>query len=276
MFLPVLSTRPNGGPGATPAWVRGAYRRRMSRGSAERLGRELLLDYGRVDRSRRTQCCLFLERNFGLGWLVRSLADLQPSARPPQALAPLPTTPRSPATSVPNTGKHPDEPAMPAGGGYGAIGVPRDDLLGCSTPTTIVRVLPGLDVAAVRHYCEQRVPHHALHQVQRRACPHPRRGDHRRTARTLAGGLRSRVDQPRRSTPPLYNEGRPLDAVLLLDEVDRDPTCIFWGWQLQAAQPPQEQRASAASVTATWACWPWAVKTLVTWAVRGRTAQKAA
>ncbi len=27
-------------------------------------------------------------------------------------------------------------------------------------------MLPGLDVAAIRHYCEQRVPPHALHQVR--------------------------------------------------------------------------------------------------------------
>jgi hypothetical protein len=36
-----------------------------------------------------------------------------------------------------------------------------------STPSPIiVGVLPKLDVAAVRAYCEQRVPAHALHQVR--------------------------------------------------------------------------------------------------------------
>lgn len=30
----------------------------------------------------------------------------------------------------------------------------------------IAGVLPVLDVAAARHYCEQRVPPHAIHQVR--------------------------------------------------------------------------------------------------------------
>jgi len=123
-------------------------------GQCRCIGREPLLEYGRVDRSRRTQRCLFLERSFGLGWLVRSLADLQPSARPPKALAPLPTTPRSPVVGVPNTGKYPAPPASHVTTSWGAPRRLRSS------------VLPGLDVAAVSHNCEQRVPPHAPHQVR--------------------------------------------------------------------------------------------------------------
>jgi hypothetical protein len=45
-------------------------------------------------------------------------------------------------------------------------GVPRKRFHSERPPATIVRVLPGLDVAAVRHYCEQHVPPHALQQVR--------------------------------------------------------------------------------------------------------------
>jgi hypothetical protein len=126
---------------------------------------------------------------------------------------------------------------MPAGGGCGTIGVARNDLLGCSTPATIVRVLPGLDVAAVRHYCEQRVPPHALHQirselvltrgaatiVERRA---PWREDYG-PEWTSRGVARLRYTT-KSGVWTLYWSDRNGRCVLL-DEVDRDPTCIFWG-----------------------------------------------
>jgi hypothetical protein len=76
---------------------------------------------------------------------------------------------------------------------------------------TIVRVLPGLDVAAIRHYCEQRVPPHALDRY---------------TARSGVWTLycSDRNDRWQRYDPI----GPTADIRVLLDEVDRDAACIFW------------------------------------------------
>lgn len=111
-------------------------------------------------------------------------------------------------------------------------------------------VMPGLDVAAMRHYCEQRVPPHALHQVrselvlskgaativERRA---PWREDFgpewtsRGVARlryTIKRGVWALYWSDHNGRWHLYDLIDPTDDVrVLLDEVDRDPTCIFWG-----------------------------------------------
>jgi hypothetical protein len=119
-----------------------------------------------------------------------------------------------------------------------------------STPDYDAGVLPGLDVAATRHYCEQRVPPHALHQVraelvlttgavtiiERRA---PWREDFgpewtsRGVARlryAMKRGVWTLYWSDRDGLRHLYDLIDPSDDVrVLLDELDRDPTCIFWG-----------------------------------------------
>lgn len=111
-------------------------------------------------------------------------------------------------------------------------------------------VLPGLDVAAIRHFCEQRVPPHALHQVhlelvesrgavtivERRA---PWREDYgpewsslgiARFRFTAKSGLWTLYWRDRNQRWHVYDLVQPTaDVIALLDEVDRDPTCIFWG-----------------------------------------------
>ena len=115
---------------------------------------------------------------------------------------------------------------------------------------TILCVLPGLDVAAVRHYCEQRVPPHALHQVrteliltrgavtivERRA---PWSEDYgpewtsqgvARLRYTTKSGVCTLYWSGRNGRWHRYDLIDPApDTRVLLDEVDRDPTCIFWG-----------------------------------------------
>ena len=115
---------------------------------------------------------------------------------------------------------------------------------------TIAHVLPGLDVAAVRHYCEQRVPPHALHQV-RVELVHTRGAvtivEHRapwregigpewtthgiaRMRYTAKTGLWTLYWRDRNGRWHRYDLIDPTpDVRLLIDEVDRDPTCIFWG-----------------------------------------------
>lgn len=120
----------------------------------------------------------------------------------------------------------------------------------CPCLRTIAVVAPGLDIAAVRHFCEQRVPPHALHQVrleveetrgavtivERRA---PWREDIgpqwtslpiarlRHTAKTGAWTLYWRDRNQRWHR---YDTIAPTpDILVLLDEIDRDPTGIFWG-----------------------------------------------
>lgn len=111
-------------------------------------------------------------------------------------------------------------------------------------------MLPGLDVAAIRHYCEQRVPPHALDQVRVEAdvtdrtvtvveCRAPWREDfgpewtRRGIARlryTAKRGHWALYWSDRNQVWHKYDRVAPTSDVLaLLDELDRDPTCIFWG-----------------------------------------------
>ena len=115
---------------------------------------------------------------------------------------------------------------------------------------TIAIVAPGLDIAAVRHFCEQRVPPHALHQVrleveetrgavtivERRA---PWREDFgpqwttlpiARLRYTVKTGAWTLYWRDRDQRWHRYDRIAPTaDILALLDEVDRDPTGIFWG-----------------------------------------------
>jgi len=109
---------------------------------------------------------------------------------------------------------------------------------------------PALDVAAVRHFCEQRVPPHALHQVpveadvsantvtivERRA---PWREDYGPDWTSL-GVARLRYVakhhhwvlywRDRNERWHQYDLIEPSPNILaLLDEIDRDPTGNFWG-----------------------------------------------
>jgi Protein of unknown function (DUF3024) len=111
-------------------------------------------------------------------------------------------------------------------------------------------VLPGPDVAAVRHYCKKRVPPHALHQVrselvltqaavtivERRARWQEEYG----AEWTSPGVARLRCTtkvgdwtlywSDRNGRWHRYDLIEPApDVRVLLDEVDRGLTCIFWG-----------------------------------------------
>jgi hypothetical protein len=111
-------------------------------------------------------------------------------------------------------------------------------------------MLPGLDVAAVRHFCEERVPPHALHQVRVELVPTrgavtiverraPWREDYgpewtsrgvarlRYTAKTRLWVL---FWSDRNARWHRYDLVDPTGDVRgLIAEVNRDPTCIFWG-----------------------------------------------
>ncbi len=110
--------------------------------------------------------------------------------------------------------------------------------------------LPPLDVAAVIAYCEQRVPPHALHQVrmealvdgravtlvERRAPWRPELGPEWTTgpvARlrwTASRGEWSLFWRDRNHRWHRYPYASPTSEIAqLLDEIDRDPTGIFWG-----------------------------------------------
>ena len=109
---------------------------------------------------------------------------------------------------------------------------------------------PSLDIAAVSAYCEQRVPPHALHQVrmdavvdrhavtlvERRAPWRPEFGQwtRSRVARlrwsvsrrewTLSSGVTATT------AGTAYEYTAPTTEIArLLEEIDRDPTGIFWG-----------------------------------------------
>jgi hypothetical protein len=110
--------------------------------------------------------------------------------------------------------------------------------------------LPALDVAAIRHFCEQRVPPDALHEVRVEADVSPTavtvvevRAPWREDCGpewTRDGVARLRYvakhehwvlywldrNQKWRTYDLL---GPSPDVVVLLDEIDRDPTGIFWG-----------------------------------------------
>lgn len=111
-------------------------------------------------------------------------------------------------------------------------------------------VLPSLDIAAIRHFCGQRVPPHALHQVRLEAVVNPRTvtiverrapwhedygpewtsngvARFRYTAKT---GLWTLYWRDRNQRWHRYDFTAPSSNIItLLDEVDRDPTAIFWG-----------------------------------------------
>ncbi len=111
-------------------------------------------------------------------------------------------------------------------------------------------MLSGLDVAAIRRYCEQRVPPDALDEVRIEAevagravtvveCRGPwRENDGPEWTRRGIARLRYTAKQ---KTWMLYWSDRnqrwqkydliapSADVRALLDELDRDPTGIFWG-----------------------------------------------
>ncbi len=111
-------------------------------------------------------------------------------------------------------------------------------------------MLPSLDVAAIRHYCEQRVPPHALDQVRieldvtDRAvtvveCRAPWREDYG-PEWTRRGIARLRYTAKHKHWTLYWSDRNQRwhkydliaptpDVLALLDELDRDPTCIFWG-----------------------------------------------
>jgi Protein of unknown function (DUF3024) len=109
---------------------------------------------------------------------------------------------------------------------------------------------PPLDVAAVVAYCEQRVPPHALHQVrmeavvdgravtlvERRAPWRPEFGPEWTTSPvarlrwTASRGEWSLFWRDRNHRWHRYAYTEPTREIAkLLDEIDRDPTGIFWG-----------------------------------------------
>jgi hypothetical protein len=111
-------------------------------------------------------------------------------------------------------------------------------------------MLPGLDVAVIRHYCEQHVPPHALHELRTEVvltrgaativeCRAPWRADFgpewskrgvarlRYTAKSATWAL---YWSDRNGRWHRYDLIGPItDIRALLDEVDQDPTGIFWG-----------------------------------------------
>lgn len=110
--------------------------------------------------------------------------------------------------------------------------------------------MPGLDVAAIRHYCDRRVPPHALDRVRVEAdvtdrtvtvieCRAPWREDfgpdwtRRGIARfryTARHGHWTLYWSDRNQRWHKYElVARMPDVLALLDELDRDPTSIFWG-----------------------------------------------
>jgi hypothetical protein len=120
----------------------------------------------------------------------------------------------------------------------------------CASFPIIGRVLPALDLAAIRAYCEQRVPPHALHQVrveaevaarsvtivERRAPWRPEYGPEwtrspiARLRYTQARAEWTLYWRDRNQRFHLYDLIPPSrDVTVLLEEVDRDPTAIFWG-----------------------------------------------
>jgi hypothetical protein len=110
--------------------------------------------------------------------------------------------------------------------------------------------LPELDIARVQRWCAARVPEHARHQVrvecqvaprhltivERRA---PWREDSgpewtsfpiARLRYTAAGNSWTLYWRDRNLRFHIYNQLAPSNRVDdLLNEIDRDPTCIFWG-----------------------------------------------
>jgi len=111
-------------------------------------------------------------------------------------------------------------------------------------------VLPSLDVAAVRAYCEQVVPAHALDQVhvetiltpgavtivERRAPSHEGKDPEWSTSEIArlryiaARGEWTLYWRDRNARWHRYDQIKPSSEIgILLQEIDSDPTCIFWG-----------------------------------------------
>ena len=111
-------------------------------------------------------------------------------------------------------------------------------------------MLSGLDVAAIRRYCEQRVPPHARDQVRIEAevsdrsvavvewrapwredfGPEWTRRGIARFRYTAKHKVWTLYWSDRNQRWHKYDLIAPsADVLALLDELDRDPTCIFWG-----------------------------------------------
>jgi hypothetical protein len=110
--------------------------------------------------------------------------------------------------------------------------------------------LPALDVAAIHHFYEQRVSPHALHQVRVEADVSPTAvtivevrapwREHYGPEWTRSGVARLRYVAKHKHWVLYWRDrnqkwhkygllGPSPDVLVLLDEIDRDPTCIFWG-----------------------------------------------
>jgi hypothetical protein len=109
---------------------------------------------------------------------------------------------------------------------------------------------PAVDIAAIHAYCEQRVPPHALAQVrveaivegnavtivERRPPWHAGLGPELTTSpiARLRFVVKDRWwvlywrDRDQK-WHPYPHDGRSADVAVLLDEIDGDPTGIFWG-----------------------------------------------
>lgn len=110
--------------------------------------------------------------------------------------------------------------------------------------------LPDLDVARVRRWCEQRLPEHARSQVRMEceiAARHLTLVERRAPWREECGTEWSRLPiarlaysqtthqwslhwRDRNPKPHPYDNAQPTtDIRILMDEIDNDPTHIFWG-----------------------------------------------
>jgi hypothetical protein len=110
--------------------------------------------------------------------------------------------------------------------------------------------LPELDVARVQRWCAIRVPEHALDQVRVEGEIAPRHVTIVERRVPVAARPRTGMDELPHRPVALHRHREELDVVLarsnlrfhlydrlapspnidvLLDEIDKDPTCFFWG-----------------------------------------------
>jgi len=131
-------------------------------------------------------------------------------------------------------------------------GRPTLSRLGTGGPSraTVTPLLPELDVARARRYCEQKVPAHARHQVRVEVEVEPRtltiverrapwredygpewsRSPIARLRWVQRTGVWTLHWRDRHARWHRYDRVGPSARIdVLLDELDRDPTCIFWG-----------------------------------------------